>query len=75
MKFVEISACSYCPWLKWTAEPRCGNPETLDRMIEETTEVPEWCALSEIEGKREERLQPLRGSRSRDGQGARSSLL
>lgn len=48
MKICEIPQCGSCPWLKWTAEPRCGNPATLDKHIDDTTEIPEWCALDEL---------------------------
>ena len=42
---VIIDTCQQCPWLKWAAEPRCGNPETLDMHIPDPMDIPEWCVL------------------------------
>ena len=43
-----LDACAQCPWLKWTAEPRCGHPHKLDHGIDHTMEIPEWCPLEDL---------------------------
>ena len=47
-KFVEISQCSFCPWLCGDVEFTCNNPETLDRKIKDISKIPEWCPLDEL---------------------------
>jgi hypothetical protein len=47
-RIVELDQCSQCPWLKWTAEPRCGHPETLDKKMKDITDLPDWCPLDEL---------------------------
>lgn len=48
MKIVEITQCSFCPWLCGDLEYSCNNPETLDKEITDITGMPEWCALDEL---------------------------
>jgi hypothetical protein len=49
MKILELDQCGSCPWLKYLSLPRCGHPKTLDKHIEDTTEIPKWCPLDDKE--------------------------
>jgi len=48
MRFVEITQCSFCPWLCGELEFSCNNPDEFDREITDITGMPSWCPLDEL---------------------------